>query len=173
MRSIRRLLGLEAEGPQDDTRDTQTVRRISAELDRMPPDEARFIAAFSYVLARVAHADFDVSEEEVGTMERLVAELGGLEPAQSALVVQIAKHQAVHLGGTENYVVTRQFRELSSKEQRVSLLRCLFAVAAADREISHDEEQQISQIATELGLTSPEVAAVRASYRDQLTVLKS
>ena len=50
------------------------MRRIAAELDRMEPERARFLASFAYVLARVAHADAEVSEEEV--RERLRAAFG-------------------------------------------------------------------------------------------------
>ncbi len=171
MRSIQKLLGLSEAAPAA-TQDTETVRRIASELDRLPRDEARYIASFAYVLARVANADLDVSDEETREMERLVAGMAELSEAQTALVVQLAKHQAVNLGGTENYVVTRQFRELSTHAQRIGLLRCLFAVAAADEIVSHEEEQQISQVGVELGLTSPEVAGIRASYRDKLATLK-
>ncbi len=171
MRSLLRLLGL-SDTEQPESRDTATVRRIAAELDKLDPGEARFLAAFAYVLARVAHADYEVSEDEVREMERLVRELSDLGESQAALVVQIAKTQAVTLGATENYVVTRQFREVSTREQRLSLLRCLFAVAAADESISEVENTAITLIATELGLTQPEVVAARSVYRDKLAVLK-
>ncbi len=172
MRSVLRLLGLSDVKPSE-SRDTETVRRIAAELDKLEPEEARFLAAFAYVLARVAHADYEVSEDEIREMERLMRELSELGEAQAALVVQIAKTQAVTLGATENYVVTRQFRELSTREQRLSLLRCLFAVAAADESISTAENTEITLIATELGLTHPEIGAARAAYRDKLAVLKN
>ena len=170
MRSLFRLLGIEPAGRESD--DTATVRRLAAELDRLPEPEARYLAAFAYVLARVAHADLEISEEEVRAMEEQLRETGGLGESQAALVVQMAKHQTVTLGGTENYIVTRQFREMSTREQRIGLLRCLFEVAAADEHVSDIENSQISQIATELGLTTQEVAAVRSAYRDHLGVLK-
>ena len=174
MRSLRKLLGLEAPDAADpDVRDTQTVRRIAAELDKLEPREARFLAGFAYVLSRVAHADLEISPEEIETMERLVRERGGLSSAQAVLVVQLAKTQSTQFGGTEDYVVTRQFRELSTHDQRVGLLRCLFAVAVADDEISNAEDQQIAQIANELGLSQRDVAALRGEHRDQLAVLKS
>ncbi len=172
MRSLFRLLGLD-EAKRPESRDTETVRRISAELDKLDPEEARFLAAFAYVLARVAHADYEVSQDEVREMERLVKELSDLGEPQAALVVQIAKTQAVTLGATENYVVTRQFRDVSTREQRLSLLRCLFAVAAADESVSDAENTEITLIATELGLTQLETAAARAVYRDTLAVLKN
>jgi uncharacterized tellurite resistance protein B-like protein len=172
MRALRELLGLEPERGPDPDRDTATVRRIAGELDRLDPNEARYLAAFAYVLARVAYADLEVSDVEVDEMERQVREASELSSAQSALVVQIARIQAVTHGGTEDYVVTRQFRDLSTREQRLGLIRCLFAVAAADDSITQVENVQISQIATELGLTGREVAVIRTSYRDQLETLR-
>jgi uncharacterized tellurite resistance protein B-like protein len=171
MRSLYRLLGIDKEGP-DDARDTATVRRIAAELDALPQGEARFLAAFAYVLARVARADLDVSRSETEQMIRLVRECSTLSEAQALLVVQMAKTQAIALGGTENYLVTRQFRELSNRAQRVDMLRCLFAVAAADQSVSHVENSEITAIGIELGFGGEEIASIRAAYRDQLSVLK-
>jgi hypothetical protein len=47
--------------------DTETVRRIVRELDQLDPSRARFLAAFAYVLSRVAGADLKVSETETPT----------------------------------------------------------------------------------------------------------
>ena len=41
--------------------DTETVRRIVGELDRLDPAHARYLAAFAYVLSRVANADLDIT----------------------------------------------------------------------------------------------------------------
>ncbi len=169
MRSLARLLGLPA---PEESRDTETVRRIARELERLPQDEARRLAAFAYVLARAANAEAGVSEVEVAEMERRVREIGGLSEPQAALVVQIAKARAIGFGGTEDYVVTRQYRELSTREERVALLRCLFAVTGADDSISDAENVQVSLIARELGLTPTELAALRGEVRERLAVLK-
>ena len=171
MRALLRLLGLDDERAAE-ARDTETVRRIAAQLDALPESEARFLAAFAYVLARVARADLDISAEESATMLRLLRECSPLGEAQALLVVQIAKTQVTALGGTENYLVTRQFREISNRAQRVDLLRCLFAVAAADQNVSHVEDTEITAIGLELGFSREEIASVRAAFRDQLSVLK-
>ncbi len=171
MRSLRRLLGM-GEDILGEARDTATVRRIAAELDALPVDEARYLAAFAYVLTRVARADLEISPEETEQMIRLVREFSALGESQSLLVVQMAKTQAIALGGTENYLVTRQFKELSNRTQRIDLLRCMFAVAAADESISSVENAEITAIAIELDFTDAEIASIRAAYRDQLAVLK-
>jgi uncharacterized tellurite resistance protein B-like protein len=169
--SLLRFLGLGGASPAP-SGDTASVRRIAARLERLAPDIARYLAAFAYVLARVAHADLAFGADETASMRALVAEVGGIGPDEAELVVEIAKSQARLLGGTENYVVTREFRRISTREQRVALLECLFAVAAADGTISAAESQEIASIAEELGFTRPEANAVRARYREQLSELR-
>jgi uncharacterized tellurite resistance protein B-like protein len=153
--------------------ETETVRRIAARLESLPPERARHLAAFAYVLARVAHSDLEIDAAESAEMERLVRELGELAEAEAALVVEIAKSQARLLGGTENYVVTREFRRGATPEQRARLLECVFAVAAADGTISSVENVECGRIAEELGFTREETLAVRSAFRDKLSVLKA
>ncbi len=152
--------------------DTDTVRRIVSELDKLDPHVARYLAAFAYVLSRVAGADLQITEVESAKMVELVHELGQLSEAQALLVVEIAKTQQRLFGGTENFLVTREFREIASEQQRFDLLRCLFAVAAADAMISTEEEAQLWQVAGELGFSRDEFARVRREYADMRSVLK-
>ncbi len=136
--SLLRFLGVR-ETETREPGDTATVRRIAAELERLDPETAKFLASFAYVLARVAHADLSIDESETAEMERSVRALASLSEAETALVVEIAKSQARLLGGTENYRVTREFRNASTREQRGQLLQCIYAVAAADGTISPTE----------------------------------
>ena len=106
--------------------DTDTVRRIVGELDKLDPDRARYLAAFAYVLSRVAGADLHISDVETAEMVRRVQHAGNLPEAQAVLVVEIAKSQNRLFGGTENFLVTREFREIASDQERRELLDCLF-----------------------------------------------
>jgi uncharacterized tellurite resistance protein B-like protein len=167
---LKKFLGLgNATAEGDDDGDTATVRRIAAELERLPLGTAKFLAAFAYVLARVAHADLDIDETETREMERITTSVASLSDAEAALVVQIAKSQARLLGETENYVVTREFRNISTREQRGELLQCIYAVAAADGTISGIESAEIAAIGEELGFTRAEINALRSTYRDKLS----
>jgi uncharacterized tellurite resistance protein B-like protein len=152
---------------------TDTVRRIVEALDRLEPDPARYLASFAYVLSRVAHADLKVTPEETRAMERIVAEHGELPEEQAIIVVQIAKHQSLLFGATEDFLVTREFNKVSSHEQKQALLDCLFAVAAAGSLITVAEDNAIRQICSELGLPHQDFIAIRSRYRDHLAVLKS
>ena len=138
----------------------------------MPPEKARFVAAFAYLLGRVAHADLDISAEETAEMEDIVRRFGDLPEEQAVLVVEIAKSQNRLFGGTENFQVAREFKQLASAEQRRELLHCLFAVSAADDEISGDEEIQLRQIAEELDFSHREYIEVRSSYNDKRSVIQ-
>jgi uncharacterized tellurite resistance protein B-like protein len=120
----------------------------------------------------VAHADLEIDEAETAEMERRVAEVGELAPEHAALAVEIAKTQTHLHGATQDYVVTREFREISTLDDRRKLIACLFAVAAADGSVSSAENDEIKSIGDELGLARSDVAAVRARYRDKLAVLQ-
>src|SRR5262245_33150103 len=167
--SIRQFLGLDR---KPSSADTDTVRKIVGALDRLEPERARYIAAFAYLLSRVARADLVISDEESAAMERIVSERGGLPEAQAIIVVQMAKTQSVLFGETENYLVTREFGRIASPEQKLQMLDCLFAVCAADRSVSAVEDSEIRQIADELRIEHPDFIRVRSSYREHLAVLQ-
>ena len=169
--SLLKWLGLEGTGRQP-AGETDTVRRIAGALERMEPEKARFLAAFAYVLSRVAGADLEISAEETRTMEGLVRERAGLSGAEAALVVEIAKAQHRLFGGSENFVVTREFARIASREEKLSLLHAAFAVSSVDRSIVSREDTEIRKIASELGLDHAEFIAVKSRYREHLEVLK-
>ena len=171
--SILRFLKLTPESRSSSSAETETVRKITEALDRLEPERARFIAAFAYLLGRVARADICISPEETRAMERIVMEKGGVPEEQAVIVVQIAKTQNILFGATENYLVSREFNAMATHEQKLALIDCLFAVAAADESISTVEDNEVSQIADELRVEHKDFIAIRSSYRNYLAVLKS
>ena len=153
--------------------ETATVREIVARLDAMPPDRARFLAGFAYVLSRAAQADLDISDAETHEMERIVVRNGHIPEAQAVIVVQIAKTRAELFGPTEDYLVTREFGAVSTEAERLDLLRCCFLVGAADGTITAEESSTLTSIADELGVEAPIVRAIRAEYADQFGALQA
>jgi uncharacterized tellurite resistance protein B-like protein len=156
----------------DGVGDTATVRRIVARLEALPPDEARYLAGFAYVMSRAAHADLDISEAETAAMERAVLDLGGLDEAQAVLVVQLAKLQARTHGETEDFVVTREFSRIATPEQKLALLRCCFLVAVADGSVSAEEATVVNQIARELDVTRSDLNAVREEFVERFSAIQ-
>jgi uncharacterized tellurite resistance protein B-like protein len=153
--------------------DTETVRRIVGQLEAMPRERARFLAAFAYILTRAAEGDMDVSEAEAREIEVLVAEQASLPEAQAVLVAEMARHQALLYGGTEDYLVTRQFKELSTDEERLALLRCCYLVSGADDDISIGESDTLQDIAVELDVDRHAVNGIREEFASKLSTIKA
>lgn len=167
MSLLKRFFGLDV-GEGADNAASPALNRITASLEGMPKERARFIAAFAYVLARVAHADLRIEDSEVNAMTRATTTLGNLSEDEAKLAVEIAVTHAREEGGTSNYLITREFRELSSKEQRFALVECLYAVSAADGTISTVESGEVSKIAEELGLSRNETNSLKSGWKDHL-----
>jgi uncharacterized tellurite resistance protein B-like protein len=174
MMSVWKLLGLDKHNVLNESPspETETVRKIVNALDGMDPAQARYIAAFAYLLGRVALADREISPEETRVMERIVMDRGKLPEEQAILVVQMAKTQNKLFGGTENFLVTREFNEIATREQKLALLHCLYAVSAADKSVSTLEDNEIRNISKELLLEHEDFINVRLEYREYLSVLK-
>ncbi len=175
--SLLRLFGLGG-GDDGDRADragaeTRSVRKIVAELEAMDPQQARYLACFAYVLSRVANADRVITADETAAMERLVIESGAVDEDQAVLVVAIARSQNQLLGGTEDYLVTREFGKQATPEQRRRLVHALFVVAAADGSIAVSEENEIARIAAELGVSPGELRAIRGPFGDQLETVQA
>ena len=155
------------------TGDTESIRRISAELEALPLEARRFIAGYAYVLARVAHADLEVSEPELAFMEHAVVEVGHLSEAQAVLVVEMARNMNEIYGATDDYVVTREFAQHATVEQREDLLRTAFAMGAADHSITAPESAELNEVGKELGFRADEVDTIRVEFSDQLASLQA
>ena len=170
LKSIRAWLGVDA--PEKETVAEQQkfapLRETLEALEHLEPDRARYLAAFAYLLGRVAHADQDVSPEETSAMEALIREQVHLSEHQAMVVVQLAKTSNLLFGGTANYLVARDFSALATQEEKLALMRCLFAVSAADDVISLAEEGELHKIAKELGIERPHLVALRVAHQQQL-----
>src|SRR4249919_2282951 len=155
--------------PSDGAGDTATVRRIVAKLEAMPPDQARFLAAAAYTLARAANADMDISDEETAAIERELQSSEAIDEATAVLVTEMAKLQAKTVGGTEDYVVTREFKKLADDAQRIAIVRACFAVMAANGTISAEETGTINEIADELDIDADVLRSIRAEYHEKFS----
>jgi uncharacterized tellurite resistance protein B-like protein len=169
MSLLSRFLGI---GGDADGDEPESMRRIATELESLEPERARHLAAFAYILARVAHADLKIDASEVAAMERVFIDQGELPENEARLAVQIAVHQAVAIGATDDYLVTREFRRMTERSERVRLMRCLVSVAAADDIIGSEETHELLAIGEELGFTRPEIFGLRLEHRDKLAELQ-
>jgi tellurite resistance protein len=152
--------------------DTATVRRIVAKLEAMPPERARLVAAAAYTLARAANADMDISDVETAAIETALQDGEALDEPTAVLVTEMAKLQAKTVGGTEDYVVTREFAKLATEAERLQVLRACFLISAANGSISAEESAEVNEIARELDIEPATLNAIRAEFHDQLSAVQ-
>jgi uncharacterized tellurite resistance protein B-like protein len=168
--AILRKLGLDVD--VDEGRGSEALDAIADALEHMEPAEARYIAAFAYLLSRVAHADHEISDAERASVERVLVEHAELSADRAALVTVLATNQMIHVRGTQDFLVTQEFARIASREQKRALVDALFAVSAADASIVTLEDNEVRRIASEIGLEHSDVVEIRQRYRDRLAVLK-
>ncbi len=153
--------------------ETESVRRIAGRLTALPPARARFVAAFAYLLGRAANADLAISDVEAAQMQRLVADVGGVDHDTASIVVDLARLRADKYGATEDYLVSREFKAISTMEERERLLRCCFVVMAADDEVDANESWLANRLAEELDIDRPDLNRIRDEFHDQLSGVRA
>jgi uncharacterized tellurite resistance protein B-like protein len=165
--SILKWLGLANDAP--DTSDN--LQEIEKALEAHGPERARYLACFAYILTRAAKADHHVSDGEARLMEQIVGERAGIDTGQAKLVVQIALYSG-RSRGTDDYLVTREFERIASRDEKLALLDCLFAIAATDSPILTSEDNEVRRVASELKLEHSDYIAVRRRHLEHLNVLR-
>jgi uncharacterized tellurite resistance protein B-like protein len=160
-----RTLGLGADAAS--TQETETVSRIATVLSGVSPERARLLAAFAYLLGRVAFADHEVSADERAVMEARLATEGDVSLEQAEHLVQLAVVATGSHGAAEDYQVAREFEALATRDEKLQLLRALFTVSA-QQGITTVEDTEISRIANVLRLDRADVTALRHEFRDAI-----
>ncbi len=152
----------------DSSTSSDAIDELARGLEGVTPEHGRYVAAFAFLLSRIASADHENTDDEARLLERLVHERGGLSPEQAATVVARALAYQRRSGGTEDFLVTRELAQTASYEQKLALVECLFAVAAADDRIRTLESNEIGRIARELRVEQQDLSRIRHGYRDFL-----
>jgi uncharacterized tellurite resistance protein B-like protein len=153
--------------------ETASVKKIAGQLGGMEPARARLIAAAAYLLGRAANADLEITDDEAAIMKQLAQEIAGLDADAAAIVVELARLQTTREGATEDWLVAREFKAISTPDQRVALLRYCFVVAAANDEIDANESWLINRLAEELDVPRPDLNLVRAEFHEQLSAVRA
>ena len=166
--SILKWLGLA--GAEPDVADNK-LHGIEQALAAHGAERARFIACFAYILMRAAKADHHVSDEELQHIGRVIREWAHVDEEQAALIVRIAR-EAGHSRGTDDFLISREFERVATREEKLALLDCLFEVAGADAAIGTVEDNEVRRIASELKLEHSDYITVRQRHLGRLNVLR-
>jgi uncharacterized tellurite resistance protein B-like protein len=131
---------------------------VRQRLGRAPEDdlgisagEAHTLALAGGLLARVAHVDRTVADAEFARIAEALEIGWGIGRERAALVAEVALAESA--ADLDYYRLTKEFADSTSIEERSRFLDALFAVAAADGEISSEESAEISRINASINLT--------------------
>lgn len=137
------------------------IRQVVQALNALDRETADHLHALALILTRVARADGQVCRRERLRMEAILVEHARIPAEHAALVTEIACHRAELADSGRAYSTSRRIRTRFGAEQRRSIVGLLTAVADADGELRAVEEQEIAQIARELGVDPAEVLRAR------------
>ena len=136
----------------EDGRMKQLSEAVAGETSRMlnilaaqDPAGHRNLLSFATAMARVAHADRELAEEEVEVIRSVLADVAELGPGEIDFVVAFALAQA----GVKSPGRDPRLGELEAA-QKQRLRRALHAVAEADGRLSDSERVEITRIEAEL-----------------------
>jgi uncharacterized tellurite resistance protein B-like protein len=152
--------------------ETSSVHMIAAALNGLPPARARYVAAFAYLLGRAANANLDVSDSERAEMAD-IGEEAGLDAETAKLVVSLATTLSADFGATEDFLVAREFKAISTMEERHRLVRACFLVMAADDVIDASEAHLVNRIAEELDVERTDLNRIRDEFHERLSGVRA
>ena len=113
------------------------------EID-LESDKVYFVCLFGALLASVAHVDDHFHEEEKKALRRILKDRYELSAGEQELLLEVIEEQARH--GFDFHEVVTEFNSRVSYNDRVSAVDCFWAIAVADGEISHAENEEVRRI---------------------------
>jgi uncharacterized tellurite resistance protein B-like protein len=128
----------------------QRLNLGEVDLD-IPEGDLRKLSLAGGLMARVAHVDREVTEDEFDRMVHALQAGWDITREAAAFVAEVAVSEVS--ADLDYFRLTRQFCTSTTEDERVRFLDVLFAVADADGHVSHEEIEEIRRIARSLNLT--------------------
>jgi uncharacterized tellurite resistance protein B-like protein len=117
----------------------------------LPETELRKLSLAAGLMARAAHVDQQVTEDQRNIMVSTMQTEWEISQEAATLVAGIAVSEA--RTDLDDFYLTSEFFHCTTETERVRLLEVLFTLANADGEISHKEHETIRHIASGLNLS--------------------
>ncbi|MCB0194341.1 MAG: TerB family tellurite resistance protein [Anaerolineae bacterium] len=114
-------------------------------------DELRKLSLAGGLMARVAHADKQVTDAELATIAQYLQEAWPLANEAAALVAEIAVSKINQ--DIDYFRLSRQFANQTTMDERVAFVDTLYKIAAADGTVSPEENAEVGSVAQSLNVT--------------------
>jgi uncharacterized tellurite resistance protein B-like protein len=129
----------------------------------IPADEAHTLALAGGLLARVARVDSTVTDAEFARIAEALESGWGISHERAALVAEVALAESA--ADLDYFRLTKEFADSASEDDRARFLDALFAVAAADGDVSSEESAEISRITASINLAHSHFVAAKLRVR--------
>lgn len=118
---------------------------------KLPEERLRTLSLAGGLMARVAHVDAEVNEDELKAIVKALTAYWALDEEAALFVAGVAASEIAD--DLDLYRLTREFYEATDRDQRLHFLEVLFQVAAADGRATHEEIEEIRRITRTLKLS--------------------
>jgi len=123
----------------------------SGVISKLPEDKLYFLCLLGTLMASIAHVDNHLDPSEKKALKAYLSEQFSLKGKELALFFEIVEEQGRK--DFDFHEVTSEINRLTSYNDRLNFMQCLFVVAAADGEITHDEAEEIRKITKALRIS--------------------
>ena len=110
----------------------------------LPEERLYFICLVGTLMAAIAHVDDHFDPTEKKALNRCLTDQFSLKGKELTLLFEVVEEQAGQ--GFDFYEVVSELNRVSSHNDRIHLMECLFEVAIADGEMVHGEAEEIRRI---------------------------
>jgi len=126
----------------------------------IPEADLRKLSLAGGLMARVAYVDQVVTDDEFAMMINALKAGWDISPESASLVAEIAVSEISD--DLDYFRLVREFFTSTNDNERIGFLDTLFAVAAADGEVSANESVEIRHIARSIGLSQQQFVEAKA-----------
>ena len=139
----------------------------------MAETELKKITATAGLCGRVAYADTEITDDEISKIKAMLRNDSKLSANAADIVVTLILEKKVELLTLEEHFYTRLANESMDDNEKRSLLKNMFLIAAADGTICLEEENMLFNVASQLKLPRQAVVDLKREFKDYLSVFQS
>jgi uncharacterized tellurite resistance protein B-like protein len=148
------------------------AQAVKEQLPEVDDGTRALVTAVAGLLACVAYADREYSDEEQAKVRQELERVRGLSVPGVEAICHVLRQEirALSMAGDHSWV--RDLKDYGDRELRYEVLEVLVDIAAADHELSTDETNYLRRLTQSLGLDQRDYDTAQARHRDKLSVLK-
>lgn len=116
----------------------------SGVVSKLPEDKLYFLCLVGTLMASIAHVDNHLDPSEKKALKKCLAEQFELKGKELTVLFEVVEEQGRK--DFDFHEVVTEINRLTSYNERLQFMECLFAVAASDGDMTHEETEEIRRI---------------------------